>query len=206
MNAPTFRPGGAAVVPVPRLATTPLDSLSTALLAQQLPSLPNFFGENVDTDGESFSEWIERLELVANVSRWDDQTKLVNVATRLRGSALRFYRSCPPQQRSSSAELMRKRFTPVCLQSVQSSLFHERKQKRDPPETVDTYAQELRKLFHRAYPTAQQEEGGMGENVLAYQFIAGLIDPLKAKLIGTKGTFEELLTKARFEEARMKRE
>ena len=36
---------------------------------------------------------------------------------------------------------------------------------------------------------------------MAYQFIAGLIDLLKAKLIGTK---EELLTKARFEEARMK--
>ena len=35
----------------------------------------------------------------------------------------------------------------------------------------------------------------MGENVL---------DPLKAKLIGTKGTFEELLTKVQFEEARMK--
>lgn len=198
---------GVAVVPVPTLAATPLDSLLTALLAQQLPSLPNFSGENVDNDGESFSEWIERLELVANVARWSDQTKLVNVATRLRGLASRFYRSCPPQQRSSYAEFtaaLRKRFTPVRLQSVQSSLFHECKQKRSPTEAVDTYAQELRKLFHRAYPTAQQEEGGMGENVLAYQFVAGLIDPLKAKLVGTKGTFDELLTKARFEEARMK--
>ena len=125
---------GRAVVPVPTLAATPLDSLSTALLAQQLPSLPNFSGENIDNDGESFGEWIERLELVANVGQWNDQTKLVNVATRLRGLASRFYRSCPPQQRSSYAELtaaLRKRFTPVRLQSVQSSLFHERKQK--PP-------------------------------------------------------------------------
>ena len=156
---------------------------------------------------ESFGEWIERLELVANVGRWNDQTKLVNVATRLRGSAARFYRSCLPQKRSNYAELtaaLRERFTPVRLQSVQSSMFHERKQRQNPSETVDTYAQELRKLFHRAYPTAQQEEGGIGENVLAYQFVAGLIDPLKAKLVGTKGTFEELLTKARFEEARRK--
>ena len=51
---------------------------------------------------------------------------------------------------------------------------------------------------------AQCEEGGMGENVLVYQFVAGLIDALKAKLVGTKGTFDELLTRARFEEARMK--
>lgn len=44
----------------------------------------------------------------------------------------------------------------------------------------------------------------MGENVLAYQFVAGLIEPLKLKLVGIKGTFDELLTKARFEEARLK--
>ena len=61
-------------------------------------------------------------------------------------------------------------------------MFHERKQRQHPTEAVDAYAQELRKHFHRAYPTAQQKEGGMGENVLAYQFVAGLIDPLKAKL------------------------
>ena len=43
---------GAAVVPVPILAATPLDTLSMALLAQQLPSLPNFSGENMEGDGE----------------------------------------------------------------------------------------------------------------------------------------------------------
>lgn len=66
--------GSAAAVSVPTLAATPFDSLSTALLAQQLPALPNFSGENVHTDGESFSEWIERLELVASVGWWNDQT------------------------------------------------------------------------------------------------------------------------------------
>jgi hypothetical protein len=98
--------------------TAPMDQLSTALLAQQLPSLPNFTGDNIDNDSETFTEWIERLELVSSVGRWNDQTKLVNVATRLRGSASRFYRTCSPQQRSSYAELvaaLRKRFTPVQL-------------------------------------------------------------------------------------------
>ena len=51
---------------------------------------------------------------------------------------------------------------------------------------------------------AQHEEGGMSENVLAYQFVAGLNDALRAKLVGAKGTFDEVLTRARFEEARMK--
>ena len=141
---------------------------------------PNFNGENVQNDGESFSEWIERLEMVAGVCNWNEQTKFVNVATRLRGPAFRFYSSCTPQQRSSYAQLakvLRKRFTPVRLQSVQSSLFHKRKQRTNPPETVDNYAQELRKLFHCAYTMATQEQDRMGEDVLAYQFVAGLIDP-----------------------------
>ena len=51
---------------------------------------------------------------------------------------------------------------------------------------------------------AQQDEGGMGENELVYQFVAGLIDPLKVNVVGTKGTFDELLSKARFEEARLR--
>ena len=46
----------------------------------------------------------------------------------------------------------------------------------------------------------------MGQSVLAYQFIAGLIIPLKSKLVGNSGTFDELLAKARFEEARIKSE
>jgi len=122
---------GAAVEPVPTLAATPRDALSVALLAQQLPQLPNFTGGHLDGDGESIEDWLERLELVAGACNWDDQAKLVNVATRLRGEASRFYRSCTPQQRSSYSVLataLRKRFTPVRIQSVQSSRFHERRQ------------------------------------------------------------------------------
>ena len=87
---------------------------------------------------------------------------------------------------------------------MQSSIFHERKQRVG--EGVDNYAQDLRKLFHRAYSGAQGggEAEAMGKSVLSYQFIAGLADKIKAKLVGRTGTFEELLTQARFEEARQK--
>ena len=43
----------------------------------------------------------------------------------------------------------------------------------------------------------------MGQSVLQNQFVVGLIDRLKAKLVGHRGAFDELLTKARFEEARL---
>jgi len=51
--------GGAAVEPVSTLAATPYNTLSMALLAQQLPSLPCFSGEHTDGDGENFTEWLE---------------------------------------------------------------------------------------------------------------------------------------------------
>ena len=71
--------------PVLTLAATAFDPVSVALLAQQLCSLPSFTGD-VGGDGESFAEWLGRLELVATTCRWDDQAKLVNVATHLHGS------------------------------------------------------------------------------------------------------------------------
>ena len=39
----------------------------------------------------------------------------------------------------------------------------------------------------------------MGRSVLSNQFVAGLIDKIKAKIVGSTGTFEELLAQARFE-------
>ena len=97
--------------------------------------------------GELFVDWIEQFELVASVCHWDDRTKLVNLTTRLRGQAFAFYRSCSTQQQNNYTILvskLKKRFTPIRLQAVQSSLFHDRKQKSN--ESVDAYAQELRTL------------------------------------------------------------
>ena len=106
-----------------------VDPLSLALLAQHIPPLPKFNGDNLGEEGESFSEWIELLELIAGTCQWSNQAKLVNLVTRLRDQAYSFYRSCTPDQRASYGTLvaaLKKRFTPVQIQSVQSSKFHER--------------------------------------------------------------------------------
>ena len=44
----------------------------------------------------------------------------------------------------------------------------------------------------------------MGKSVLAHQFVAGLQSDLKVKVAGMEGTFEELLAKARLEEAKLR--
>ena len=42
-----------------------------ALLAQQLSQLPNFSGDNLEGDGETFDDWIEQLELACG---WNERT------------------------------------------------------------------------------------------------------------------------------------
>jgi len=183
-----------------------VDNLSLALLSQQIPLLPKFSWDALEGDAESFTDWIEQLELIAEAYRWSSQSKLVNLVTRLRGQAYSFYRSCTSDQRTDYNTLvaaLKERFTPIQIQSVQSSKFHERKQL--PAETVDSYAQDLKKLYYKAYAGAQKgskEAEAMGRSVLAYQFVAGLFPHLKSKLVGCDGKLEELLAKARFEEAR----
>ena len=125
--------------------------LSQALLAQQLPPLPKYTGEE-QSQGETFRDWLEQFELVASLAlgEWDEKTNLVNLVTRLRGQ----------QQRACYATRVTDRIdkkihtsaNPGCAE--QGSLFHDRKQK--PRETVDAYAQDLRQRFYKAYPTVQQ--------------------------------------------------
>ena len=194
--------------PLPNLDGIAAAALSSVALAQQLPPLPKFTGESQGVDGETFQDWRAQFELIASVFKWDDPAKLINLVARLRGQAFAFYRSCNPEHRSSYAVLVEelsKRFTPVHIHAVQSTLFHERKQ--GAGECVDDFAQDLRRLFRRAYPTAQlgtTEANSMGQSVLAYQFVAGLRPVLKAKLAGSEGKLEQLLLKARFEEAKIR--
>ena len=177
---------------------------STAFLAQQIPPLQKFDGATTSAGTELITEWLEQFELVAGVYRWDNSTKLVNLVTRLKGEAYSFYKSCTPQQRGSYSAMvsaLTKRFTPVQIQAVQTSLFHERRQSKR--ETEDSYAQGLRGLFHKAYPSAVEAES-MGRAVLASQFVSGLRPEIKAKIAGTEGSMDALLTKARFEEAKIR--
>ena len=73
-------------------------------------------------------------------------------------------------------------------------------------ETVDQYAQDLRSLFNKAYPSVQQgtkEAETFRQTVLVNQFVAGLRPEIKSKLVGLEGNFSQLLAKARFEEAKL---
>ena len=58
-----------------------------------------------------------------------------------------------------------------------------------------------------AYPRTRQageQAQKFGRSVLAYQFTAGLLPSLRSKVADAEGSFEQLLVKARFEEAKLR--
>ena len=175
--------------------------------ANLLPQIHAYHGGE-QKDGETFQDWLEHFEAGSRLARWDDHYKLVYLTTSLRGTAKSFYRSCTPMQRSDYGLLiaeLRKRFTPVRLPAVQTQKFHERGQ--GPKETVDEFAQELRKLYSKAYATVTHgtpEAEEVGQRVLASQFVTGLRAELQSKVVGLEGSMDQLVMKARFEEAKYK--
>ena len=61
--------------PVPQqdqLADAITDRLSQALLAQQLPTIPKFTGEERQQEGEIIEDWKEQFEMVATLGGWDE--------------------------------------------------------------------------------------------------------------------------------------
>ena len=69
--------------PVDNIFPVCSEPITAALLAQQLPPLPKFSGERNDGDMETFQDWLEQFEMIANICGWSLQAKLVNLVTRL---------------------------------------------------------------------------------------------------------------------------
>ena len=165
---------------LPTMGSAIVQPSSTVVLmyGNQLPPVPRFTGEEDSSESGTYSDWLEQFEAVATLASWNEHAKLVNLTTRLRGTAYSFYRSCATDQRSNYkllVEQLSKRFTPVELTAIQSQHFHDRRQ--STKESVDEFAQELKKLFHKAYSSLARggsEAESMGRSVLANQFVSGL--------------------------------
>ena len=133
---------------------------------------------------------------------WNEHAKLVNLTTRLRGTAYSFYHSCVSEQCNNYrllVEQLRKHFTPVELTAIQSQRFHDQQRR--------VLMNLHKKLFRKAYFSLTKggtEAEAMGQIVLANQFVSGLRSELKSKVVGFEGNLEQLLVRARFEEAKLR--
>ena len=178
---------------------TPGMSLAYPMMHPNLPQLPNFHCGD-QRDGETFEDWWDHFEAVAKIAGWDQNFKLVHLTAALRGNAKSFYRSCTAAQKTSYAQLvstLKKRFTPVKLTALQTQMFHSRRQGAN--ESVDDFAQELRKLYARAYSTttsSNPEAEKVGQIVLVNQFVSGLRSELQAKVVGVEGGMDEMVARA----------
>ena len=186
---------------------TPLQYAPTwnSIAQLHLPPIPEFSGEDQSLTNSSFQQWLEQFEMVSELAQWPENIKLKQLTLRLRGPAQAYYRTCSEDQKRDYQALvqsMSQMFTPVQIQALECSTFHERKQGRK--ESVDTYAQELQRLFQRAYLNAvhgNPDAHEMGQAVLSSQFVSGLTPQIKRKIAYLEGTtFSELWQKACFEE------
>jgi hypothetical protein len=185
---------------VPRTISPVVATALPMSLMNPLPWIPPFSGEGQEV---GFAEWHEHFENAANLAGWDDHWRLVHLTSSLKDTAASFYRSCGSDVRNNYRPLLMalmRRFTPVQLTAVQTQLFHTRLQ--GDKESVEQFVQDLRKLFNRAYARDGLQAERIGQILLANQFVAGLRPELKRKLIGVDGSLEELVLKARFEEAK----
>ena len=172
--------------------------------ANFLPQIPTFCGGE-QRDGETVQDWLEHFEPVAGLAGWNKHFKFVHLISALRGAARSLYRSCTHAQKNDYSPLVSEHFTPEQLTAIQTQLFHSRRQEQK--ETVDDYAQELRKLHSKAYATvtyANPEAEKVGQMVLVNQFISGLRPELQSKVVGMEGNMDAVVLKARFEEAKAK--
>ena len=74
---------------------------------------------------------------------------------------------------------------------------------------MDQYAQELRWLYHKAYLESlrgSEDAKCIGRTLLASQFVAGFRPEIKKSVTSCEqyGDIEQLLTRARFEEAKIR--
>ena len=117
-----------------------------------LPSLTTFSREESRDDEETFDRWVRRLERHAELERWSDREKLLQLELRLKGRAERLFEVLSKESKSSfqaAVDGLRKQLAPVRREALVSAQLMKRKQKAT--ETVDQYAQDFETLFDRSY-------------------------------------------------------
>ena len=66
-----------------------------------LPPIPEFSGVDQTPGNNSFQQWLEQFEMVAELAQWPETIKLKQLAlhVRLRGPAQTYFRICSEEQK-----------------------------------------------------------------------------------------------------------
>ena len=124
---------------------------------------------------QSWGDWVDHFESVADVNDWDAEAKKKWIRARLTGRAATAFRRLSAEDKASFATIkaaLKERFEPKCRKEVYMAEFQARKKRRS--EDWATYGEDLTTLVEKAYPKLQVE----AQRLLALNhFLANIDNP-----------------------------
>ena len=106
----------------------------------------------------NWQDYIVHFDMVAEINRWDDVTKAMELATNLRGTAQGVLSDLRPDLRYSFAHLvaaLTARFQPENQAELYRAQIKGRNRKKN--ETISELSQDIKRLVRLAYPTASDD-------------------------------------------------
>ena len=146
-------------------------------------ALPKVF---VGDGKQSWSDWVDHFESVADVNEWDAANKKKWIQARLTGRAATAFKRLSDDDRSTYAKIvaaLKKRFEPECRKELYIAEFQGRKKKRTEDWAV--FGKDLKTLVEKAYAALQVE----AQELLALNhFLAQIEDPQLAFGVRQRGS------------------
>ena len=113
---------------------------ASAVAAQNLPPMPRFTGEDIQSDDDNFNRWIEHFEERAKLAGWTEEQRVYQLKVHLEKTALQDFRMLPEGDKTSC------RSTQEELQSLE---FHQLMQEQ---QSVKWLGIKFQALARRALP------------------------------------------------------
>ena len=107
---------------------------------------------------ESWYDWLDHFESVAEVNKWDNAAKLLWLRARMTGQAQIAYKQLSEGARANYAACvkgLRERFEPDCKKQLYLAKFETRCKRKT--ENWAAFAEDLKTLVSKAFPTLQDD-------------------------------------------------
>ena len=162
------------------------------------PTSSRNIGKVQDFNGlleEDAKNWIEQFELVAEVNRWTDLAKCIQIYSCFKGRALKWYQTLPMEKKRDYNELRNSFMREFQTESRREDLYNQlRRRKQLAKESVGDYGREIERGILEIDPQ-------MSEREKISLFLEGLDMTLKIAVLKKKAkTLPEAIEAAKDEE------
>ena len=107
---------------------------------------------------ESYEDWLDQFESIAEINHWNSEQKLMWLKVRLSGRALMAYKKFPTTARGSyknAIKALQERFEPESRRDLYLAEFQARR--KGNMESWPEFGEDLRTLVDKAYPSLDDE-------------------------------------------------